>query len=58
MAPIQKTIKSPEAPRMPETVPVHIPPAKLPIPGSGMSQGGGGMTSTPSPVDGSIKKVI
>jgi hypothetical protein len=58
MAPIQKTIKSPEAPRMPETAPVHIPPAKLPIPGPGMSQGGGGMTSTPSPVDGSIKKVI
>ena len=57
MAPIQKTIKSPEAPRMPETVPVHVPPAKLPIPGPGMSSGGGGITPSPEPVDGSTKKV-
>ena len=57
MAPIQKTIKSPEAPRMPETVPVHIPPGKLPQSGAGLSAGGGGKTPSPEPVDGSTKKL-
>ena len=57
MAPIQKTIKSPQAPRMPETVPVHIPPGKLPQSGAGLSAGGGGITPSPEPVDGSTKKV-
>ena len=57
MAPIQKTIKSPEAPRMPETVPAHIPPGKLPLSGAGLSSGGGGTTASPEPTDGSTKKV-
>lgn len=57
MAPIQKTIKGPEAPRMPETAPAHIPPGKLPMSGAGLSQGGGGTTASPPISDGSTKKV-
>jgi hypothetical protein len=56
MAPIQKTIKSPEAPRMPETQPVHIPPGRLPMSG-GSNSTGAGTTPSPEPVDGSTKKV-
>jgi hypothetical protein len=56
MAPIQKTIKSPEAPRMPETAPAHIPPGRLPQSGQSGS-GGGGTTSSPEPVDASTKKL-
>jgi len=57
MAPIKKTINSPQAPRMPETVPPHIPPGRLPQSGQSGS-GGGGITPSPEPVDGSTKKVI
>ena len=56
MAPIQKTQKGPEAPRMPETAPAHIPPGRLPQSG-GSNSTGAGTTSTPSPTDGSVKKV-
>ncbi len=56
MAPKQTTIKSPEAPRPPETVPPHIPPGRLPQSGQS-GTGGGGKTPSPPPTDGQIKKI-